>query len=371
MTKYKWFLIIGLTLLIIGTILALVFSLKTWNRMKVTARTSAQTTTAPSITPTPDPNQPFSIALLGYGGGNHEGGLLTDSIMVVKINPQTQVINLISVPRDLWVPLPINGQTTKMFKINAAYAIGADDKKYPQKLREFTGPAGGGQLAKSILSQILGFQVNYFIALDFAGFQKVVDKLGGVTVKIEQPFDDPFYPLDTGTTDTCGKSDTEITALSATLSGDKLEQSFLCRYETLHFSVGSTQMDGATALKFVRSRHAAIGGGDFARAARQRLIIESVKNKVFSIGFLPQIIPTIQTLSYHLTHDLDIPTIQKILNRALEFGGYQINTVALTDQNVLKNTKSLDGQYVLTPLAGEANWSQIQSYLATTSATPK
>lgn len=361
----KWIFISGIILLVIGLISFTILTLRTWNKVKVTAN-SATTATGiitPTAIPTPDPDAPLTIALLGYGGGNHDGGFLTDSIMIARLEPKNKLITLISVPRDLWVPLPVNGNTIKMSKINAAYAVGADDKKYPHKLIQFTGPAGGGEMAKSVLSSVTGFKIDYFASIDFVGFQKVIDKLGGITVKLTRPFDDPFYPLDVGITDTCGKTEGEIATLTATMSGDKLEQMFSCRYETLHFSVGTTQMDGATALKFARSRHSTTDGGDFARAARQRLVIESIKNKVISIGFLPKIVPTIETLANHLKFDFDLALIEKLIARADEFSQYQITSLALTDQNVLMNSKSADGQYILTTRVGETNYSEIQDYL--------
>ena len=117
----------------------------------------------PTITPTPDPDRSFSILLMGYGGGTHDGGTLTDSIIVAQFIPKEKKIKLISIPRDLWVPIPISVGETKMSKINAAYTIGLDDKKYPNKEIQFTGDAGGGQMSKSVISQVVGFQIDNFI----------------------------------------------------------------------------------------------------------------------------------------------------------------------------------------------------------------
>ena len=164
----------------------------------------------PTATPTPDPDRPISILLLGYGGANHDGGSLTDSIMVAEIKPKESLINLISIPRDLWIELPIGTSEPHFAKVNTAYAIGLDDRRYPQKPVEFTGPAGGGQMVKSIIGQVIGKTIDFFIAVDFQGFTKAVDQLGGIDVKVQRTFTDPFYPLDIGTTDSCGKSEDEI-----------------------------------------------------------------------------------------------------------------------------------------------------------------
>src|SRR5690606_22235607 len=143
------------------------------------------------------------------------------------------------------------------WKLNAAYQIGSSDKNYSRKLPQFTGAAGGGELAKYAVSKILGQPVQHFVALSFAGFTKSIDVLGGVQVRVNNTFDDYWYPIEGEEDNSCGRSEEDIAALTATLSGNLLEQSFPCRYEHLHFDAGVTPMDGETALKFVRSRHSA------------------------------------------------------------------------------------------------------------------
>lgn len=320
-------------------------------------------TLTPSPTPTPDPDRTFSILLLGYGGANHDGGYLTDSIMLARISPKTKNIDLISLPRDLWVSLPTSPSTSIQGKINSAYTIGISDQKYPNKSIEFTGNAGGGEMSKYLISQVTGIKPDYFIALDFAGFVKAIDQLGGIEVTLKQDFDDPFYPLDIGATDTCGKSEEEIKALSSTLSGEKLDQAFSCRYEQLHLSRGLAHLDGATTLKYARSRHSSLSGGDFNRSERQRQVIEAVKDKIISLNFFSKIIPLTKTLSYHLVTDIDLKSMESLLLRASEFSTYQVNSLAITDQNFLKMGVSSDRQSILIPRLGENNFSDIQNYL--------
>lgn len=326
---------------------------------------------SPIPTPSPDPFKSYSVLLMGYGGGAHQGGTLTDSIMVAKIDPKLQKVSLISIPRDLWVPIPISVGETKWSKINATYSIGLDDKKYPNKSVEFTGPAGGGELAKSVIGKVVGFNIDYFAVLDFQGFIKTVDILGGIKVNVQKTFDDPFYPLETNINDTCGKSDEDIKALTATMSGDKLEQSFTCRYEALHFNAGLQNMDGITALKFVRSRHSAQDGNDFNRAARQRLVIESIKDKIISINFIPKIISFVNTITNNMKTDIDLSKMQEFIGKAPELSQYKIDSIALTDQNVLKLSTSLDRQSILIPAEGQDQWNNIYEFIATSSAIQK
>ncbi len=318
----------------------------------------------PTVTPTPDPNRPFAFALLGYGGGTHEGGTLTDSILVAQFIPLEKKIKLISVPRDLWVPIPIAVGETKMFKINHAYTIGLDDKRYPNKEIQFTGKAGGGQMAKTVLSQVLGISIDNFMALDFNGFIKTVNTLGGIDVNVQKTFDDPLYPIEENINDPCGKTEEEIAALTATMSASKLEEQFTCRYEQLHFDKGLQHMDSVTALKFVRSRHSKEDGGDFNRSARQKLVIEAVKKKIISLNFIPKLIPFVNSLAGNLTTDINLDQMQKLISKADEFQTYQIESYPITDINLLIDSVSSDKQYILIPKLGENQWTDIRSFIS-------
>lgn len=330
---------------------------------KIVVTPNKNTEVTPSPTPTPDPDRTFSILLLGYGGAGHDGAYLTDSIILARIIPRQQQIDLISLPRDLWVSIPSSLAASLPAKINSAYAVGIDDHQYPNKSPEFTGKAGGGEISKYVVSQVTGVKADYFVAVDFSGFIKVIDQLGGIDVQVDRTFDDQFYPLDIGASDTCGKSEEELKALTATLSGEKLDQQFTCRYEQLHFDKGLQYLDGATALKYARSRHSLTDGGDFNRSERQRQVLEAVKNKVVSLNFFNKIIPVFNTLSNHVVTDIDLNTMEKLLSRASEFSTYKINSLAITDKNYLKIGKSKDGQSILIPKLGENDFSEIQTFL--------
>lgn len=349
---------------ILGIFIPLFFYFKTtYKRMVVISNKSE--TISPTATPTPDPDRPLSILLLGYGGAGHDGPYLTDSILLARINPKLEKIDLISIPRDLWVSIPTSVESNISAKINSAYTIGINDKKYPNKSIEFTGPAGGGQMSKFVISQVTGIKPDYFFALDFSAFKTVIDKLGGIEIDVPRSFIDPLYPLEIDPSETCGKSEEEVKALTATMSGQKLEEQFPCRYETLTFNKGLNHFDGATALKYARSRHSPTEGNDFSRSERQKLVIEAVKDKVLSLNFFNKIIPVFQSLSYHLTTDMDLSTMEKLLIRAPDFSNYKINSIAITDKNYLIQSLSADRQSILIPKAGDANFEEIIEFLNT------
>lgn len=354
-----WILASILGLILIGLIIFYI----NYNRMVVKPNKNISQLMTPTAIPTPDPLAAYSILLLGYGGGKHEGGLLTDSIMLAKIDPRAKEVSLISIPRDLWVPMPINGEEYVFKKVNEAYAIGSDDKKYPNKKIEFTGIAGGGEMAKKVIENIVGFKIDYFASIDFDGFIKIIDILKGIDVKITRTFDDPFYPIEANIIDTCGKSDEEMESLEATMSGDKLEQQYICRYENLHFEKGVQHLDGTTALKFARSRHSTNDGGDFNRANRQKQVLTAIRDKVINIGFIPKIIPTLQTLTHNIKTDVNISKMTELVAKIPEISEYKIISINLTDQNVLKNSVASTKQFILSPRLGENNWEDVKLFI--------
>lgn len=322
-----------------------------------------------SPTPTPAPT-PISLVLLGYGGPTHDGGYLTDSIIQIVIDPQERRVLMIHVPRDISVKIPISDTEVKDDKINAAFAIGIDDKRYPNKPEGFKASTNPGALAKKLIGEITGIPVSHFFAMSFDGFVKAIDTLGGIEVTFDQPFSDERYPIKGKETDTCGKTDEEVAFLSSTLKGDALEQQFPCRYEHLYIPQGRQRLDGELALKVARSRHST---SDFDRSRRQRLILEAVKERVFQIGFLPKAIPFFVSLGRDVKTDMDLELIAALLRNANEMRSYTLVPIELSDENVLTSGYNAIGQFVLRPKQGN-DWSLIHEFIqseATKSATPE
>jgi LCP family protein required for cell wall assembly len=365
----------GLVLLALFLISALAtYFFGQWQRITVTP-------TVVPASPSPSPvdmryahlfNQgnAYSVLLMGYGGGAHEGGKLTDSMILVHLDPKLQQATLISLPRDIWVGLPVVEGQESFWKINAAYAIGADDRRYSQKPAQFTGEAGGGELAKYAVEKVTGIHVDKFMTLDFYGFTKTIDTLGGVTVRVERVLDDPFYPIEGEEQNTCGISEAEIEVMMATMSASVLEQSFPCRYEHLVFEPGKQLMTGETALKYVRSRHGVSDGGDFSRAARQRNLILAVKERVLALNFLPKAIPFTSSLAGSLTTDVTLSDMENYLKFQEEIKGYTIHSLAVTDKNILRQARSSDGQFILQPQAGDQQWPAVHDWIKQQLASP-
>lgn len=310
-----------------------------------------------------DNKKPINLVLLGYGGGNHDGAYLTDSIMVIHVDPKNQKIFLISIPRDIWVKIPTDGETSSYWKINAAYELGLDDSDYPNKQPQFKGTDGGGHMAEYMVSQVTGLPIDYFVGMDFTGFKHTIDTLGGVDINVETAFTDPEYPIDGKETELCGHQPSEIPTLDAQAASTSPELIYPCRYENLHFDAGLQHMNGERALSYVRSRHSLQDGTDFGRAKRQRNLLVAVKQKIFSAGFIPQIIPFISSLGDDFRTDLTLSDVKTFLTNANTLNKYQIETIALTNQNYLIDAVSSDGQAILEPKDGLDNWASVHNYI--------
>ena len=307
------------------------------------------------------PDHRVTVLLLGIGGGNHDGPLLTDTMQFASIDPTHNKIDLVSIPRDLWNPI-INQ------KINATYALAEQNQ-----------PGSGLAAAKKIVSQILGQPVDYGFRIDFQGFVKAIDEVGGLDVHVQRTLDDYEYPISGKEDDTCGFTQQQIVDLSAQIATGSAtnRQAFPCRYMHLHIPAGLQHMDGTTALEFARSRHAmGVEGTDFARSARQQLIIEAFRAKLFSTGTLlnpGKIISLFNILKSSI--DTDIPESQfaDFIKLAQKMKGAKIHSYVLdytddpTDQGNLLiqgNPNDFGGAYALEPRDGFGNYTQIQAFVA-------
>lgn len=217
-----------------------------------------------------------NILILGIGGIGHDGPNLTDTIILASYNQETKNTDLISVPRDFWVD-------SIKAKINTAYAFGQEK-----------GEGIGITQATQAVSEILGVPIHYVVRVDFNGFVKLIDQLGGLDIFVDNTFDDFQYPITGEEKNLCGlrienittdQGQAETKIIDATGSVIPAEPDpFLCRYEHLHFDAGLTHMDGTTALKYVRSRKGTNNeNSDFARSKRQEKVISAVKDKLFSL----------------------------------------------------------------------------------------
>jgi polyisoprenyl-teichoic acid--peptidoglycan teichoic acid transferase len=301
-------------------------------------------------------NQRLNILLLGVGGGDHDGPNLTDTIMIASVSPKNDKITLISLPRDLWVP-------ELKAKINTAYSSAEVKRK-----------GGGIVLAQAVTQKITNLPINYTLRIDFSGFVRAIDLLGGLDVTVENAFDDYEYPIDGKEADPCGHTEEEI-AMLATASSQL--EAFPCRYEHLHFNKGVSHMDGETALKFVRSRHAkGSEGSDFARSKRQEKVVKAFKDKVFSMQMFlnpGKILDLFDVLSESIDTNIKQDEFDDFIRLAQKLKTAEIKSVTIDSgdtesdrQGLLVNPETgeeYNFEWVLIPRVGNGDYTEIKEYI--------
>jgi polyisoprenyl-teichoic acid--peptidoglycan teichoic acid transferase len=273
----------------------------------------------PTPLPTPDlpPAAPFpttcdgpgriNILLIGIDGvnDNYYRAARSDTIILLGVNFADKTANMISIPRDLWVPLPGLGQVTAD-RINTAYHYG-----------ELFGVPGGGPAALStVLSTTFGLRVDRYVVVNFDSFIQGIDAIGGVDINIPQPLHDPAYPLRDG---------------SGTI--------------VIDFPAGQVHMDGATALIYARIRH---DSSDFTRMRRQQQVLFAARDKLLSPFTLPQLPGLVQVLMGAARTNLSLEDMALLGCLAPQVNTQSIQSWVI-DGNMVQDTQLQDGADVLLP----------------------
>ncbi len=324
----------------------------------------------------------INVLLLGIGGDGHDGPNLTDTIMVASVDPKTREADLVSLPRDLW-------STKHQVKVNALYQLGIDK-------------GDGLGVARQEIGDMLGVEIPYAVRVDFNGFTKAVDLVGGLDINVAHSFDDYDYPVPGKEDSMCGYTQTEqdISSDQAQTLGvqpgklkvlldpnnkiataaakpgedinyddDMVFEYFPCRYEHLQFKQGPTHMDGATALKFVRSRHGTNGeGSDFARSKRQQLVLQAFKARVVSLDTLTNVGKMVSLVStFGKSIDTNITQNQYLefattLRKVDKVKSYVIDESGEDPLLITPPTAEYGGAWVLTPPKND--FTRIRKYVA-------
>lgn len=290
----------------------------------------------------------INILVLGTGGADHEGPDLSDTMILASIDRNGQDVAMVSIPRDLWAP-------SLSAKINAAYAFGQTQ-------------GNGLALAQKTVRELFDLPIHYAARVDFDGFTKAIDLVGGLDVNVDQGFSDYRYPVPGRENDTCGVDIKEATVQAAILEPEN--DLFPCRYETITFKKGLIHMDGVTALKFVRSRYGSNDeGSDFKRSARQQKVILAMRQKIFASDTLTNpetIINLIATFDKSIDTDIKSNKIPLFVKLAQKIETGKIRNIVLDGgrpESVLEipDPDAYGGQFVLAPKG--SNWHDLAEYV--------
>jgi LCP family protein required for cell wall assembly len=265
----------------------------------------------------------INVLILGIGGAGHEGPNLSDTLIVMSIDPKTKDAAMLSVPRDLYVKIPATGKYgTQYSKINSANAL------------------GGPELAEKVVSNVIGVPIHYYVQVDFSGFKQAIDAVGGVDINVPQSIYDATYPCDN-------------------------EKGGYCPFS---IKAGQQHMTGTVALRYSRTRHTI---SDFGRAANQQLVISALKTKATQLSTLTnpvKLMGLIDSLGSHVKTDMQPNEIVKMASIAKDIDSSKVANKVLdttgTDSLLIDGSGQIAGAgSIELPRAGNFDYSDIHDFV--------
>lgn len=246
------------------------------------------------------------IMLLGTDRRPPAGGWRTDTMILVSIDPEEQIVSMVSIPRDLYVAIPGHGKT----RINMADNFG-EAERYP---------GGGPALLREMLEENVGLTFDRYIRIDFQGFAEMIDLLGGIDVDVRCP--------------------TELWVPNMKSPGEYL----LWR----SFAASMQHMDGELALMYSRCRaHTAV----FDRDRRQREVLLAIRKRVLELGLpglLPKLFQLLDTMKLHVQTDLEPAEIVALAQLMMVGSPYHVNQ-SVIDLSAAPQWPTADGAWVMRP----------------------
>lgn len=282
-------------------------------------------------------SDPVNVLMIGYGGANHEGAYLADSIQVLSIDPNTDTTTTIPIPRDLWIEgvdaYSQNG------KVNEVFAAGHSDDGADENAKLDQ----AADLLAAVLSDVTGLDIHHWLAIDFDGFRDMVDAVGGVTV------DNPVAFRYTG------EEENHLAGI----------------WEAGAYEAGQIHLTGEEALWYARARYTSVfsESNDFARSVRQSRVLGALRAKVGD-GGLGAIMPGLELMdAMEGRVRTDVSAIDLfLLSSHLDSD----RRVELTEDVVLRASTNSIGQYILIPIdwSGPGDYAGVRSYLGRELAGP-
>lgn len=207
-----------------------------------------------------DGEERFTVLVMGMDNrpGQPSGICRTDTMMIISLDPINDRIGIMSIPRDTYVQV---WGYADLRRINEACVLG-----------NLQSPGNGPRLAMQTVQYNFGIRINDYLLIDFNTFIRIIDRIGGVDVYVERPINDPLYP------------------------------DMFYGYDPFSIDAGWQHLDGATALKYARSRH---GSDDIDRGRRQQQVIFAVRDKILSRDMIDDLIADALPLWNDLSEGID------------------------------------------------------------------
>ncbi len=254
----------------------------------------------------------LNVLLIGSDRRPGDGAYNTDTLIVASVDPASGQVAMFSLPRDT-TGIPLTGPARSFFgttwnrKINALFQQArARPDIFPG------GKLSGYQALKDTLGGLYGFPIQYFVEVDFGGFTQVVDALGGVTINVQLPVVDDYYPGDKG-------------ALR------------------VYIPTGVQHMTGAEALIYARSRH---GSSDFDRASRQQRVILSLRQQADFLTLLQRLPELVASTKKAVKTDFPVARLPQLIELAGRIDAGNVRSYVFTPPRY--GTEGyVNGSYVL------------------------
>lgn len=229
----------------------------------------------------------LNFLLLGIDQRDDEKGVPTrsDTIMVVSVDQSKKRATMISFARDLWLPIPGFADN----RINVANFLG-DATKYP---------GGGPALAAKTIEHNFGIKIDYWARINFRGFEKIVDTLGGVDIDVEKAIRDDQYPTD----------DYDVMSI--------------------YIPAGRQHMDGEVALQYARSRHSE---NDFGRARRQQRLLVAIRDRAMQLDVIPKLPSLMGTLNDAVETNMPPQEFLRLASVSRDVGGDRVSNLVIDDK---------------------------------------
>jgi len=254
------------------------------------------------------PDSRITILVTGIDKTAERSHSLTDTMLIVSVEPETGDVAMVSFPRDI-AEFPLYSGGTYDGKINSLYSYAL---RHPEEF-----PDGGMPTLARELGFLLGIPVHYYAAVDIDGFKKMIDVVGGVTVTLDRALSDPRYNWLDGTFG-------------------------------LYIPKGTQTLDGRTALAFVRSRYGA-GDNDFTRAARQQILLLALRRKLTDPAMIPKIPAILDVAGDTIRTNFPPERIDEMLALAQSIDDATVQRVVLRPPtySVHPPTNTTGGTYIL------------------------
>jgi polyisoprenyl-teichoic acid--peptidoglycan teichoic acid transferase len=243
--------------------------------------------------PTPQAGARINVLLMGIDSGPNRTQALTDSLIVVSLDPVGKTVTMLSIPRDL-VDVPLGNGKVFEPKINALLGWA---NRHPKDF-----PQGGTRALEDAIGALLGIPIHYFAKVDLGGFVAMIDAVGGVDIKVARRLSDPNYGgFGVG-------------------PGWSIEK-------------GNHHLNGANALAYARVRKSS-GENDFTRAARQQQILVALRDQAVKKNLLASLGSLLQAVGDAVRTDLPAARLPEFAAFAEEIGGDRTTQAVLTSPMV-------------------------------------